>query len=72
MITAPLPTFIEEWLKSVKLEQYSDAFKKHNYDMLEMLEFLTEAELDLMGIIEGHNKLLAKKAQELSARIASN
>ncbi|ESO83277.1 hypothetical protein LOTGIDRAFT_82148, partial [Lottia gigantea] len=53
-----LPTSVEDWLKSLRLEHYYDTFKSHGYDSMERVVKLWELELSTVLDISsvGHRR----------------
>jgi hypothetical protein len=54
------------WLRSVGLEQYAERFAKSDVDM-EVLQDLTELDLEKLGVSLGHRKKLRRAIEALSA-----
>jgi class 3 adenylate cyclase/predicted ATPase/ABC-type transport system involved in cytochrome c biogenesis ATPase subunit len=57
------------WLRSVGLEQYAERFAKSDVDM-EVLQDLTEIDLEKLGVSLGHRKKLRRAIEALSAAAA--
>src|SRR5215208_7741499 len=53
---------LREWLDSVGLGQYTDAFAEHDIDF-HVLPELTEQDLEKLGVSLGHRKKLLKAIQ---------
>jgi len=56
---------VEEWLTSIKMEQYWPDFKEIGYDLIEIVKDLNDGMLDLLPkkIPLGHRYQLLKKAK---------
>lgn len=52
-------TIVEEWLRSLQLEQYSDSFIDNGYDDLEICKQIGAPDLDAIGVVNpGHRTSL--------------
>jgi len=57
---------VVDWLKSVKLELYTDAFLDNGYDELEVCKQIGEADLDAIGVHNGvHREILLNAVTRL-------
>lgn len=67
--TAPAMStmMVEEWLTSIKMEQYWPDFKETGYDLMEIVKDLDDGMLDLLPkkLPPGHHYQLLKKANEI-------
>jgi hypothetical protein len=62
-----IPSSVDEWLASLKLETYTDVFKENGYDMLNALVRLDYSTLLTLGINKiGHRGLLVREATKLA------
>jgi hypothetical protein len=64
---APTKMTVEEWLKSIKMDQYWPNFKETRYDLMEIVKDLDDGMLDLLPkkLPPGHRHQLLKKAKEI-------
>lgn len=52
-------TIVEEWLRSLQMEQYSDSFIDNGYDDLEICKQIGAPDLDAIGVVNpGHRTAL--------------
>lgn len=52
-------TIVEEWLKSLQMEQYADSFIDNGYDDLEICKQIGAPDLDAIGVVNpGHRTAL--------------
>lgn len=62
-----IPPTLEEWLRLIRLEFYYPNFKYCGYDDIELLEFVTEEDLTVLGIKrQGHLNKCKAAVQKLS------
>ena len=54
---------IAAWLRGLSLEQYAEAFHDNAIE-LEVLPELTEADLEKIGVLLGHRKIMLKAIAE--------
>lgn len=57
---------VDEFLKKIGLERYSDLMKENGIDDLEILTELKESHLEEMGIVLGHRLKILKKIREIN------
>ena len=55
---------IAAWLRGLSLERYAEAFRDNAIE-LEILPELTEADLEKIGVLLGHRKIMLKAIAEL-------
>jgi class 3 adenylate cyclase len=58
---------IADWLRGLSLERYAEAFRDNAVD-IEVLPELSEADLDRLGVLLGHRKIMLKAIAALRAQ----
>src|SRR5262245_21141819 len=61
---------IGDWLRSLGLERYEQAFRDNAVDA-EVLPGLTDADLEKLGVLLGHRKRLLKATAELGRGVGT-
>jgi class 3 adenylate cyclase len=59
----PMPQTIEDWLNQIGLDQYCETFVKNDVD-LRALPYITENDLQQMGVSLGHRRILLAAIKE--------
>jgi hypothetical protein len=66
-VHSEIPSSVDEWLASLKLEMYTDVFKENGYEMLNAFVGLDDLALLVLGITKmGHRGLLVQEAAKLA------
>ena len=61
---------IEDWLRQLGLERYTQAFRDNAIDA-EVLPELSDADLEKLGVLLGHRKRLLRAIAEVQAAAAA-
>eukprot|EP00163_Fabomonas_tropica_P010083 TRINITY_DN2008_c0_g1_i1.p1 TRINITY_DN2008_c0_g1~~TRINITY_DN2008_c0_g1_i1.p1 ORF type:complete len:468 (-),score=147.68 TRINITY_DN2008_c0_g1_i1:177-1580(-) len=60
-----LPQEVLDWLKSINLMRYADAFGENGYDDLEVIAELNDDDLNEIKVLPGHRKKILMYARQL-------
>jgi SAM domain (Sterile alpha motif) len=61
-----LPSSVDEWLVSLKMERYASVFKDNGYDLLDAFVGLDDANLIALNVAMGHRNILLRGAAKLA------